>query len=369
MSLLKKLPLYKQIKQHVQQKIVSGELRYRDRVPSEQEMMEEYQVSKITVKNAMIELAEEGWVKRIQGKGTFVSMEPGTRPSSLWSDVRHVPNLSHPAALSPVIGLIIPTMKTRVIQRLVDYTEYYANQAGYQLILHITRESAVNETEAIRLLVARQVRGMIVFPTEDEKYSESLLRLSLDKFPFIFMDRYLRNIETYRVTSDNFMGAYRTVSYLLEKGHRHIALISPDNTNTAIQDRTFGMEHAYMDQHISIDKNLLCHVPLDILRTAGAQQYINTFLQQYPYVTAIFALTAETAKLTHAALHELGRNDVTEMISFDDSGLPGVSCIVQDEQSMAEWAVQLLQAQMEGEYEPHEHIVPVRFSFSAPLSR
>ncbi|WP_046226607.1 GntR family transcriptional regulator [Paenibacillus dauci] len=360
---MKKIPLYKQIKQHIQQKITSGELRYRDRVPSEQEMMEEYQVSKITVKNAMIELAEEGWVKRIQGKGTFVSLEPGARPlTATQTGTAYYPYNQH-AAPAPVIGLIIPTMKTRVIQKLIDYTEYYANQAGYQLILHITRECATNETEAIRQLTDRHVQGIIVFPTEDEKYSESLLRLSLDKFPFIFMDRYLRNIETYRVTSDNFAGAYQTVSYLLEKGHRHIALISPDNTNTAIQDRTLGLEHAYMDQHISIDKNLLCHVPLDILRTAGAQEYVTDFLQRYPYSTAVFALTAEAADLTLASLHRLGRVEQTEIISFDDPGLPGVACIMQDEQTMAMWAVKLLQSQMEGEYSPQEYVVPVRLNF------
>ena len=37
--------------------------------------MEEYMVSKITVKNALSALADEGLIIRIQGKGTFVSPE------------------------------------------------------------------------------------------------------------------------------------------------------------------------------------------------------------------------------------------------------------------------------------------------------
>ncbi|MGF6355115.1 DNA-binding LacI/PurR family transcriptional regulator [Paenibacillus sp. 4624] len=56
------------------------------------------------------------------------------------------------------------------------------------------------------------MKGLIFFATEDEKYNESLLRLSLDKFPCVFIDRYLRNIETYTITSDKYGGAYKAVS-------------------------------------------------------------------------------------------------------------------------------------------------------------
>ncbi|WP_227013871.1 GntR family transcriptional regulator [Paenibacillus psychroresistens] len=71
-----KLPLYKQIQQIIREKIESAELRPNDRVPSEQEFMEQFNVSKMTVKNALTELADEGLVVRIQGKGTFVLNNP-----------------------------------------------------------------------------------------------------------------------------------------------------------------------------------------------------------------------------------------------------------------------------------------------------
>lgn len=111
------------------------------------------------------------------------------------------------------------------------------------------------------------------------------------------IDRYLRNIETYRITSDNLGGAYKTVTNLLSKGHQQIALISPDNTNTTIEDRTQGFEKAYMDGNILIDKNLWCHVPIDILRNGDTFPYIVKFLHQHPNITAVFALTSEMALL------------------------------------------------------------------------
>jgi GntR family transcriptional regulator of arabinose operon len=353
---MNKIPLYKQIYHSIKDKIISGELRPKDRVPSEQEFMDEFMVSKITVKNALAVLVDEGLVTRIQGKGTFVSVTP----NSITMDPK---SRSTASSSQNYIGLIIPTMKTKVIQRLVDYIEYYVKEAGYQLVLHITRESSIEESRSVQELTNTEgVRGIIVFPTEDESYNESLLRLSLDKYPFVFIDRYLRNIETYRITSDNWGGAYETVTNLLSEGHQQIALVSPDNTNTTIEDRTHGFEKAYIDGNILIDKSLWCHVPIDILRNGDTYAYIVKFLHQHPNITAVFALTAEMARLTQLALHqEEGLNPKIELVSFDDPEIPGISHVLQDEEQMALSAVKLLLEQFNGQYVPQRIEVPVQW--------
>ncbi|CAH1208031.1 HTH-type transcriptional repressor PurR [Paenibacillus allorhizoplanae] len=343
---MSKIPLYKQIQQDIRDKIVSGILRPKDLIASEQEISETFKVSKITAKNALIGLADEGLVTRIQGKGTFVAAGP------FHSDTTK-PVVTPPLQSNNIIGLIIPTMKTRVIQKLLDYLEYFSKEAGYQLILHITRESLTEESRSIKELIQAGVKGIIVFPTEDEKYNESLLRLSLDKFPFVFIDRYLRNIDTYRITSDNFNGAFEAASYLLNKGHRQIALISPENANTAIEDRTSGFEKAFIDNNVLIDKNLWCHVPLDILRTEQVIQYITDFLTARPHIEVAFTLTAEMANLTFRSNQDL------ELISFDDPEIPNVPFIQQNEIQMAKTAVKLLKLQIDGEYAPEQEVIPV----------
>ncbi len=67
------IPLYRQILEGIKQKIEAGELRAGDRLPSEQELMEHYQVSRRTVRTAVDELCGQGCLVRKQGKGTFVS--------------------------------------------------------------------------------------------------------------------------------------------------------------------------------------------------------------------------------------------------------------------------------------------------------
>ncbi|NIK69482.1 MULTISPECIES: GntR family transcriptional regulator [unclassified Paenibacillus] len=355
---MKKTALYKQIQMEIKGRIASGQLRPLDRIPSEQELMDEFKVSKITVKNALTELADEGLVTRIQGKGTFVAAD--LKPVEVKAPA---PGPESEPFKVPLIGFIIPTMKTTVIQKLVDHIEFYLKEAGFRMILSITREHAAEESRAITALVDAGVQGLIVFPTEDEKYNESLLRLSLDKFPFVFIDRFLRNIETYTITSDNDGGAYRTVTHLLSKGHRQIALISPENTNTAIEDRTTGFEKAYIDQGESIDKSLWCHVPLEVLRSEGALNYVTDFLKSHPTITAAFTLTEEIAGLTWQALRLLERRTEVELFSFDNPDIPNVPYVQQDEQELARSAVMLLQDQIGQTYDPRHIVVPVQLVF------
>jgi len=67
------LPKYQQVKNDLLKKIESGKFEKGDRFFSESELVKMYKVSSITVIRALQELANEGYLVRYQGKGTFVS--------------------------------------------------------------------------------------------------------------------------------------------------------------------------------------------------------------------------------------------------------------------------------------------------------
>lgn len=66
------VPLYRQLKEHILEQIQSGALKEGDKLPTEQEFSETLHVSRITVRRAVNELTEEGFLIRGTGKGTFV---------------------------------------------------------------------------------------------------------------------------------------------------------------------------------------------------------------------------------------------------------------------------------------------------------
>ncbi|MCD5408232.1 extracellular solute-binding protein [Candidatus Bipolaricaulota bacterium] len=67
------VPLYRQLKEILKEAIRRGEFRPGDRLPTEMELCETFGVSRITVRQALNELANEGFLYRQQGSGTFVN--------------------------------------------------------------------------------------------------------------------------------------------------------------------------------------------------------------------------------------------------------------------------------------------------------
>ncbi|QBD78799.1 GntR family transcriptional regulator [Ktedonosporobacter rubrisoli] len=67
------LPRYYQLKEVMREKIRSGEWKPGDLIPSERELGEQYGISRMTARQAITELVNEGLFYREQGKGTFVS--------------------------------------------------------------------------------------------------------------------------------------------------------------------------------------------------------------------------------------------------------------------------------------------------------
>ncbi|MCG5260830.1 histidine utilization repressor [Cupriavidus gilardii] len=65
--------LYQQVKEYIARQIQSGAWQPGDRVPSEQELVNRFAVSRMTVNRALRELAEQGRVVRVAGVGTFVA--------------------------------------------------------------------------------------------------------------------------------------------------------------------------------------------------------------------------------------------------------------------------------------------------------
>jgi GntR family transcriptional regulator len=70
---LSPVPLYAQIKDILRSRILDGSYQPHQQMPSESEMIASFNVSRITVRQALNDLQNEGLIFRIHGKGTFVS--------------------------------------------------------------------------------------------------------------------------------------------------------------------------------------------------------------------------------------------------------------------------------------------------------
>jgi GntR family transcriptional regulator len=67
------IPIYYQLEEQIKDLIENGVLKPGDAIPPEREYAEKYQISRMTVRQAFTHLVNDGYLHRIQGKGTFVS--------------------------------------------------------------------------------------------------------------------------------------------------------------------------------------------------------------------------------------------------------------------------------------------------------
>lgn len=67
------VPLYSQLKDLIIEKIEAGEYAEESKIPSEQELCESYDISRPTVRQAITELTNNGYLYKEKGKGTFVA--------------------------------------------------------------------------------------------------------------------------------------------------------------------------------------------------------------------------------------------------------------------------------------------------------
>ncbi len=335
---MKDTPLYKKIVDDIRLDIQSGKLRPGDRVPSERELTQQYRVSQMTTKNALNELADKNYIIRSKGKGSFVNHIEALVESGLLE-----PAETEPASLH-IIGLILPMMKTKIDQELFDHIELYSRQHGYHLLIKISRESQMVETEAIRELRSLGAEGIILFPTENELYTSEILMLALDQFPLVFVDRYLQGIHASSVTTDNYQITKDSILDMKRKGAKSIAFLSPDSKNSVTFDRLAGFYSAFDEDthpHAHVYKLM---IDLNVKERSQKEEIIRDFIAANPAVDGFFCVNHELAKLLMHVLEEHFPELIGNRLlyAFDASDLPCFTYIQQDTRLISKLAVETL---------------------------
>lgn len=378
--------LYERVYSYLLEEIRAERLRPGDRVPSEKELAEQFGVSRITSKRALQLLAGAGVVDRRRGKGSFVA----ERLPALDSLLAAARRATRPAG-SSCLGLVLPDLSDTYGTELLCAIEERAAEHDHHLIVRRTRGRQELEEEAIEALTAedggradgkRAVDGLLVFPVHGEYYNASLVRLVLDRFPLVLVDRYLPGIPACAVHTDNVAAARALTAHLLDQGHRRVAFCSPPVENTSsIEERFQGYGEALRELGLAVADELCFTGFRSTLPGGGAadleadREAIRAFVRSRPDVTAFLACEYAIAVMLHEVLAETGGEDGHEdgpvIACFDSPARPLPARpfvhVRQDQWEMGRRAVDLLMAQLLGEEVPRRSVVP--FSLVLPDGR
>lgn len=243
-------PLYSQILDILRERIIRGEYAVDEQLPTEVELAEQFEVSRITSKRALIELEREGLIYRRRGSGSYVKKR---------EEGRRQPEESAGAATSKIISMIVPYVASNNALGYVPGVSDYLESKGYYLTIHNSDWSSVQERELLRSLPKRGTAGIILYPVSTQQNLDIVHALSLNDYPIVTIDQYYSMLTAGSVVSDNFEGGYMAATELIELGHTRIAFLSTINIQyrSTVRDRFFGYCKALRDNDIPADIDLV----------------------------------------------------------------------------------------------------------------
>jgi GntR family transcriptional regulator of arabinose operon len=359
------IPLYEQLYNYVFTEIKDGKLKNGDRVPSEKDLAAQFNVSRITSKKALEKLEQANLIERSRGKGSFVSkILPDFSLFEIDSEIK----TEETPEETPwgLVGLVLPDFSATYGLDLVKAIEIRCSELKYHLIMKQTFGSHEEEGQAIKSLCQLGVEGLIVWPVHGEYYNAPLLRLVLDGFPLVLVDRYLKGIPATAVYTNNKKATQELTEYLLAQQHEHIAFISPPAENTSsLEDRIQGFMAAFSQQGLGLNPNYIFTSLLSTLpgsfhheKVLSDSDLLRQFIVQNPQITAFVACEYNVALIVSKVLKSLSPEmDHNYTVACFDSpedpfDEPVYTHIQQDEYSMGQKAVDFLAAQIAGEKVP-----------------
>lgn len=317
---MKQSPLYEQIYMDIAGAIAGGRYKPGERIPSEKELTEQYNVSRITSKKALEMLAEEGRIVRMAGKGSFVT---GPEEVETVNEKNDIPDVT--AGKIRLVGVIFEGFGNGFGTVLLNSIERECRRKGLTMVLRCSDGSIENESQAIDDFLKLKVEGMIIMCSQDENYNPKILQMVVEHFPVVTVDRQMKGIPVPHVGTDNITAAKDLTKYLLDSGYRGICFVKPDaNETSTLQERQKGFVSA-MNEYgiITEDSNWITDLRATLPSKhfdemiEGDMEKIFRHMENHPDVEAFLAAEYGIALILHKCLLDKGLDKKYPIVCFD----------------------------------------------------
>lgn len=193
----------------IKEQISSGALMPGDKIKSENELSEEYGLSRQTVRHSIAVLLEEGFVRKVQGSGTYVTDNAISDKSNRKS-----------------IAVITTYVDAYIFPMMIQRMERVLSDAGYTVQIYFTYNRISREKSILEGLIENnEVAGIIAeatkshLPNPNVKYYEKLKKMQI---PILFINSYYENVNIPHVSINDVQAGRIATEYLISKGHEKI---------------------------------------------------------------------------------------------------------------------------------------------------
>ncbi|MHA7965139.1 substrate-binding domain-containing protein [Paenibacillus sp. CAU 1782] len=208
-------PKYQVILEDIKSDILSGVYSVGVQIPTESALQDKYQVSRQTVRKAILELSNEGFLRSEKGSGTYVSNQYRAKSGGS-------PN-------NRTIGVITTYLSDYIFPSIIRGIEGRLNEDNYSLLLASTNNDVAQEKKALEMMLSYGVDGLIVEPTKSNLYNPNIayyLSFKEQEVPFAMINAYYEELEVPFFCLDDVQSSYLATKELITNGHTRIGIIA-----------------------------------------------------------------------------------------------------------------------------------------------
>ena len=295
-----------------------------------------------------------GTVSRVINNCPDVSEKTRRKVSKIIEKYNYVPNNN--ARLLKMndtknICVFVRGVYNPFFSEIVNYIREEISKAGYFMILQ--QEEYKNGTEEIKsmlsLIKENKLKGIISLGAQ--LYNIDTKLFNEIKIPIVFTsadvlkDNDIGSISTIKV--ENRYSSYKGVKYLINKGHRNIAILLGDIDDKGISIERFnGYKRALFEENFLVNKRYIKYGKYDC---KSAYEKTLELLEESKEVTAIFAISDLMAVGAAKAITDKGLRvgEDIALLGFDGMDMtkyyfPGISTIEQPKERLAKESINLL---------------------------
>lgn len=344
-------PKYQELTEQLRLQIVSGEIAPGQKLPSENTLSAQYQVSRQTVRKALAILQNEGYIYAEHGRGTFCS-----------EMMRH----AHP---SKNIAVVTTYLSDYIFPRVIQGIDDVLTGAGYSIVLKNTKNSRTREAECLQEILSKDIDGVIIEPSKSQIFCRHMnLYEQLEKshIPYVFIQGCFQQMKDKpHVLLDDFQGGYMITKYLTDHGHKNIVGIFKADDMQG-QNRHKGYVRALQEAEILYDpdKVVWFHTedrkihPYEAIREMAGKTLRGR-------MDAVVCYNDQTAQLVIRALQEEGLRipEDVSVTGYDNSSLANqqglrLTTIDHPQEKLGAMAAELLLSMIQnGEKEEGESVL------------
>ena len=248
-----------------------------------------------------------------------------------------------------VIGMIVPDISNPFFSEVLRAVEEHSEREGYSVILCDSNEDSGRERKHLSTLYARRVDGVILASSVSQIAHD---RLTLRRFPLVFIDGIPSGVTEGVVRVDNVGAAYLATRHLIDLQHERIAIVNGRLDRSVALDRMEGFRKAMQESGLRTPEEYVRKGDFHV--ESGYEQTMELMRSPSP-PTAIFSCNNRMSLGVLRALGELGIRcpQQVSVVGFDDADWatsfnPRLTCVGQPTYEIGRRATEMLLQKITG---------------------